>query len=118
MGIMANPFYVDLGYTKQEVATISKLYGVMVDNIGYSSFFTLTAAMGIPSLLLILVAWKYVPASKEKTDEEEVVGEILFLGGFLAARLFKAVQLIVLSVFTVPAATASLADSKHSRNGW
>ncbi len=28
MGIMANPFYVDMGFTKDEVATVSKIYGV------------------------------------------------------------------------------------------
>ena len=169
MGIMANPFYVDLGYTKQEVAAITKVYGVimtllgaglggilivrfgimkilftggllaalsnllfaflagighdltwltivisldnlaggvataafvaylssltnvsysatqyalfssimalfpklvagfsgvMVDSMGYAMFFTTTAIMGIPALLLILLAWKWVPARK------------------------------------------------------
>ena len=29
MGIMANPFYVDMGYTKDEVAAVTKIYGVM-----------------------------------------------------------------------------------------
>jgi len=33
--------------------------GVMVDSIGYQSFFTLTALMGVPVLLLILAAWRY-----------------------------------------------------------
>lgn len=169
MGIMANPFYVDLGYSKQEIATISKVYGVimtlagaaigggfmvrfgimrvlflggllaaltnllfaflagvghdltwltvvisldnlaggiatvafvaylssltnvsysatqyalfssvmallpkflagfsgvMVDSIGYASFFTATALLGIPSLLLIILAWKVIPSGK------------------------------------------------------
>ena len=27
MGIMANPFYVDMGYTKNEVAAVTKIYG-------------------------------------------------------------------------------------------
>ncbi|MFN9028725.1 MAG: AmpG family muropeptide MFS transporter [Betaproteobacteria bacterium] len=34
MGIMANPFYVDLGYTKDEVAAVSKLYGVIMTLVG------------------------------------------------------------------------------------
>lgn len=38
--------------------------GVMVDNIGYSGFFMLTAAMGMPVLLLILLAWRYMPAKE------------------------------------------------------
>lgn len=34
MGIMANPFYVDMGYTKSEVATVSKVYGVIMTILG------------------------------------------------------------------------------------
>src|SRR5688572_17021822 len=30
MGIMANPFYVDMGYSKDEVATVSKFFGVVM----------------------------------------------------------------------------------------
>ncbi|MCU0769612.1 MAG: AmpG family muropeptide MFS transporter [Burkholderiaceae bacterium] len=35
MGIMANPFYVDMGYTKEEVAAVSKLYGVVLAARGH-----------------------------------------------------------------------------------
>ncbi len=34
MGIMANPFYVDMGYTKDEVATVTKIYGVIMTLAG------------------------------------------------------------------------------------
>ncbi|WP_019614187.1 AmpG family muropeptide MFS transporter [Psychromonas ossibalaenae] len=34
MGIMANPFYVDMGYTKGEVAAISKVFGVVMTLLG------------------------------------------------------------------------------------
>jgi len=34
MGIMSNPFYVDMGYTKDEVATVSKVYGVIMTIAG------------------------------------------------------------------------------------
>ena len=34
MGIMANPFYVDMGYTKAEVATVTKVYGVFMTLLG------------------------------------------------------------------------------------
>jgi PAT family beta-lactamase induction signal transducer AmpG len=30
MGIMANPFYVDMGYSKDEVAAVTKIYGVLM----------------------------------------------------------------------------------------
>jgi len=35
--------------------------GVMVDDMGYQSFFTLTALIGIPVLLLVALAWRYAP---------------------------------------------------------
>lgn len=34
MGVMANAFYVDMGYSKEEVASISKLYGVIMTLAG------------------------------------------------------------------------------------
>jgi PAT family beta-lactamase induction signal transducer AmpG len=34
MGIMANPFYVDMGYSKDEVAAVSKFYGVVMTLAG------------------------------------------------------------------------------------
>lgn len=34
MGIMANPFYVDMGYSKDEVAAVSKVYGVIMTLVG------------------------------------------------------------------------------------
>lgn len=34
MGVMANVFYVDMGYTKQEIAAISKVYGVIMTLVG------------------------------------------------------------------------------------
>ncbi|MEY5100547.1 MAG: hypothetical protein RJA36_3266 [Pseudomonadota bacterium] len=34
MGIMANPFYVDMGYSKDEVAAVTKVYGVVMTLAG------------------------------------------------------------------------------------
>ena len=34
MGIMANPFYVDMGFTKDEVAAVTKVYGVAMTLAG------------------------------------------------------------------------------------
>jgi PAT family beta-lactamase induction signal transducer AmpG len=33
--------------------------GLMVDSVGYPTFFVLTALMGVPVLLLVLAAWRY-----------------------------------------------------------
>lgn len=34
MGVMANPFYLDLGYSKEEVAAVSKIFGVIMTLVG------------------------------------------------------------------------------------
>lgn len=34
MGVMSNPFYRDLGYTKEEVAAVSKIFGVVMTLLG------------------------------------------------------------------------------------
>ena len=43
--------------------------GVMVDNIGYGKFFTATAVMGAPVLVLIILAAKYIPSSGYKKHD-------------------------------------------------
>ncbi|MCG7899368.1 MAG: MFS transporter [Candidatus Thiodiazotropha weberae] len=43
--------------------------GLMVDNIGYTSFFMITASMGIPVIVLILLAMRYLPAVGVKPSE-------------------------------------------------
>ncbi len=34
MGVMANPFYVDLGYSKEQVASVAKVFGVFMTLLG------------------------------------------------------------------------------------
>jgi PAT family beta-lactamase induction signal transducer AmpG len=36
----------------------------MVDGLGYVNFFLITASMGIPVLILILLAMRYLPPSE------------------------------------------------------
>jgi PAT family beta-lactamase induction signal transducer AmpG len=43
--------------------------GVMVDSLGYSSFFLITASMGVPVLLFILLAIRYLPAPGKVHDD-------------------------------------------------
>ena len=40
--------------------------GVMVDSLGYISFFLLTASMGVPVLVLIILAMRYLPAPRKQ----------------------------------------------------
>ena len=44
--------------------------GVMVDHIGYPEFFILTATMGIPVLILVLLAWRYTPVNEVRKPNE------------------------------------------------
>jgi PAT family beta-lactamase induction signal transducer AmpG len=53
MGIMSNPFYVDMGYTKNEVATVSKVYGVIMTIVGAALGGVLTAKIGIMRTLFL-----------------------------------------------------------------
>ncbi len=53
MGIMANPFYVDMGYTKDEVATVAKVYGVIMTIVGAALGGLLTARWGVMKTLFL-----------------------------------------------------------------
>jgi len=53
MGVMSNPFYVDMGYTKDEVATVSKVYGVIMTLVGAAIGGILTAKIGIMRALFL-----------------------------------------------------------------
>lgn len=41
--------------------------GVAVDSVGYEQFFTMTALVGVPVLVLVWLAWRYVPP-RENSD--------------------------------------------------
>lgn len=43
--------------------------GVLVDSMGYGGFFMLTAAMGLPVLLLVLLAWRYTPVKVKPAND-------------------------------------------------
>ena len=51
MGIMANPFYVDLGFTKNEVASVTKIFGVIMTLVGVTIGGTLTMRFGVMRIL-------------------------------------------------------------------
>jgi len=53
MGIMANPFYVDMGYSKEEVATVTKLYGVAMTLVGAFIGGTMVLRWGVMKVLMI-----------------------------------------------------------------
>jgi PAT family beta-lactamase induction signal transducer AmpG len=53
MGIMANPFYVDMGYTKDEVATVTKVYGVIMTLAGAFVGGVLSMRLGVLRVLML-----------------------------------------------------------------
>jgi len=53
MGIMANPFYVDMGYTKDEVATVTKIYGVVMTLVGAFIGGALAMRLGVMRVLML-----------------------------------------------------------------
>jgi PAT family beta-lactamase induction signal transducer AmpG len=53
MGVMSNPFYVDMGYTKEEVATVSKVFGVIMTIVGAALGGLLTVRFGVMRILFV-----------------------------------------------------------------
>ena len=53
MGIMANPFYVDMGYTKDEVAAVTKVYGVVMTLVGAFVGGVLSMRFGVMRVLML-----------------------------------------------------------------
>jgi PAT family beta-lactamase induction signal transducer AmpG len=53
MGIMANPFYVDMGYTKDEVAAVTKVFGVIMTLVGAFVGGVLSMRLGMMRVLML-----------------------------------------------------------------
>ena len=53
MGIMANPFYVDMGYTKDEVAAVTKVFGVIMTLVGAFVGGVLALRLGVMRVLML-----------------------------------------------------------------
>ena len=53
MGIMANPFYVDMGFTKDEVAAVTKVFGVVMTLVGAFVGGVLSMRLGVMRVLML-----------------------------------------------------------------
>jgi len=53
MGVMANPFYLDMGYTLDQIASMSKIFGVIMTMVGVVIAGVMVAKQGIPRTLLL-----------------------------------------------------------------
>ena len=53
LGVMANPFYVDIGFTKIEIANIAKGFGMIMTLVGVGLGGVLVFRFGIMAMLLV-----------------------------------------------------------------
>jgi PAT family beta-lactamase induction signal transducer AmpG len=53
MGIMANPFYVDMGFTKDEVAAVTKVFGVVMTLVGAFVGGVMALRLGVMRVLML-----------------------------------------------------------------
>ncbi len=53
MGIMANPFYVDMGYSKDEVAAVTKVFGVIMTLVGAFIGGAMALRLGVMRVLML-----------------------------------------------------------------
>lgn len=53
MGVMANVFYVDMGFSKEEVATVSKIFGVLMTLLGAALGGLLVNSFGTLRILFV-----------------------------------------------------------------
>jgi PAT family beta-lactamase induction signal transducer AmpG len=53
MGIMANPFYIDMGYTKSDIASVTKVFGLIMTMTGAVLGGLMVARFGVMRILLL-----------------------------------------------------------------
>lgn len=53
LGILANPFYLDIGFSKAEVASVAKIYGVIVSLVGAGAAGWTVVKYGVARCLII-----------------------------------------------------------------
>lgn len=53
MGVMANPFYIDMGFSKIQIANITKIYGVVMTLIGAAVGGVLCLRLGVMRIMML-----------------------------------------------------------------
>jgi PAT family beta-lactamase induction signal transducer AmpG len=53
LGILANPFYLDIGFTKAQIASVAKIYGVVVSLVGAAAGGWAVVRYGVARCLII-----------------------------------------------------------------
>ncbi len=98
MGIMANTFYVDMGYTKLEVANVSKVYGLIMTIVGGVLGGSLAVRFGVMRVLMFGAVASaasnllYVWLSTRGHDVQALIGVVSVdnLAGGMASAAFVA----------------------------
>ncbi|MEK9766284.1 MAG: AmpG family muropeptide MFS transporter [Thalassolituus sp.] len=88
MGVMANPFYLDMGYTKSEIASIAKVFGFFMTIAGSALCGVLVVKWGIMRPLMIgavLVAATNLLFALLATHQGETAPHIYWLGLVISA---------------------------------
>ena len=103
-GVMANPLYIDLGFTKSDIATVSKLYGVWIGIAGVFAGGWLSGRLGLmPTLLIGGVAASashlslaYLAGHPHRLDLLTLAVSVeSFAGGFAGAALIAYMSSLV-----------------------
>lgn len=78
MGVMSNPFYIDVGYTKQQIAIVAKGYGLAASLIGVVIGGAAVAAFGVTRALMtggvLVILTNLSFAALAFTDEPSLLG--------------------------------------------
>jgi len=53
LGILANPFYLDIGFSKAEIASVAKIYGIIVSLVGAGAGGWAVVKYGVARCLII-----------------------------------------------------------------
>jgi PAT family beta-lactamase induction signal transducer AmpG len=56
MGVMANPFYIDLGYSLADIASVTKVFGLGMTMLGAAIGGVMVARVGVMRMLLVSAA--------------------------------------------------------------
>ncbi len=73
-GVMANPLYIDLGFSKSQIATMSKVYGIWIGIAGaFAGGYAITRIGLMPALLIggIAAASSHLCLALARRDRQE-----------------------------------------------
>ena len=111
MAVMANPFYLDLGFSKSEIASISKMFGFFLTIAGVALGGILVMRFGIMRILLLggvlVIVSNLLFAWLSQVGPEITMLAIVISADSLAGGIATAVFIAYLSSLTNTAYTAT-----------